>query len=341
MYPGAANKDPNLVPGRAVLLIVFKQPGANVIQTVDRINKALPGLEADIPPAVNITILADRTQTIRASVRDVEITLLITIILVVIVIWLFLRDVRATLIPSAIIPVCLLATCAVMLALNFSLDNLSLMAMTIAVGFVVDDAIVMEEVIWKRIEHGERPFNAALAGSREIAFTIITISISLIAVFTPLVFMGGVVGRLMQEFALTLSAAVIVSICMSLTLTPMLAGHFLRMPKPPSNWFTRGLETGFTRLERGLRPGAGRGAAAYADHPGGVPGDHGLRGVPLRHRAHRLLPAAGHRLHPGRGADLAGRFLRQDVGEDRPGRGRHHQGQGDRRRRLLPGRRRL
>jgi HAE1 family hydrophobic/amphiphilic exporter-1 len=251
MYPGAANKDRNLVPGQAVLLIIFKQPGANVIQTVDRIDKALPGLEADIPPSVNISILADRTQTIRASVQDVEMTLLITIALVVVVIFLFLRDVRATLIPSAIIPICLLSTCAVMLALNFSLDNLSLMAMTIAVGFVVDDAIVMVEVIWKRIEEGEAPFEAALQGSGEIAFTILTISISLIAVFTPLVFMGGVVGRLMQEFALTLSAAVVVSIAMSLTLTPMLAGHFLRQPKPPSNGFTRALERGFTNLERG------------------------------------------------------------------------------------------
>jgi HAE1 family hydrophobic/amphiphilic exporter-1 len=255
MYPGAANRDNNLVAGKAVLLIVFKQPGANVIQTVDRINQALPGLEADIPPAVDVTTLADRTQTIRASVRDVEITLLITVALVVVVIFLFLRDVRATLIPSAIIPVCLLSTCAVMLALHFSLDNLSLMAMTIAVGFVVDDAIVMEEVIWKRIEHGERPFRAALQGSGEIAFTIVTISISLIAVFTPLVFMGGVVGRLMQEFALTLSAAVLVSIAMSLTLTPMLAGHFLRQPKPATHPFIRGLEQGFARLERGYARG--------------------------------------------------------------------------------------
>jgi hydrophobe/amphiphile efflux-1 (HAE1) family protein len=251
MYPGAANKDPNLVPGQAVLLVIYKLPGANVIQTVNRINQALPGLEADIPPSVNISILADRTQTIRASVLDVEETLLITIVLVVVVIFLFLRDVRATLIPSAIIPVCLLSTCAVMLALNFSLDNLSLMAMTIAVGFVVDDAIVMVEVIWKGIEEGERPFDAALKGSGEIAFTILTISISLIAVFTPLVFMGGVVGRLMQEFALTLSAAVLVSIVMSLTLTPMLAGHFLKEPKPPSNPFTKALERGFDRLERG------------------------------------------------------------------------------------------
>ena len=251
VFAGAANKDKTLKSGRAVLLVIFKQPGANVIQTVNRIDKTLPALEADIPPAINVSVVADRTQTIRASVKDVELTLLITIALVVAVIFLFLRDVRATLIPSAIIPVCLLATCAVMLALNFSLDNLSLMAMTIAVGFVVDDAIVMVEVIWKRIEEGENPFEAALAGSGEVGFTILTISISLIAVFSPLVFMGGIVGRLMQEFALTLSAAVMVSIAMSLTLTPMLAGKFLRKPGPPSNRFTKALETGFDNLEKG------------------------------------------------------------------------------------------
>jgi HAE1 family hydrophobic/amphiphilic exporter-1 len=250
IYPGPANTDPTLTkPGRAVILLVSKLPGANVIKTVNGINKALPGLEADIPPAITVHTLADRTQTIRASVRDVEITLLVTVLLVVGVIFLFLRDVRATLIPSAIIPVCLLATCGVMLPAHFSLDNLSLMAMTIAVGFVVDDAIVMEEVIWKRIEHGEKAFQAALDGSGEIAFTILTISISLIAVFTPLMFMGGVVGLLMREFALTLSAAVVVSILMSLTLTPMLAGHFLKPPGPPANAFIKALETGFHRLE--------------------------------------------------------------------------------------------
>ena len=254
-FAGAANTDKTLKSGQAILLIVFKQPGANVIQTVDRIDKALPGLEQDIPPAINVSVVADRTQTIRASVKDVETTLLITIVLVVAVIFLFLRDVRATLIPSAIIPVCLLSTCAVMLALGFSLDNLSLMAMTIAVGFVVDDAIVMVEVIWKRIEHGEKPFEAALAGAGEVGFTILTISVSLIAVFSPLVFMGGVVGRLMQEFALTLSAAVAVSIAMSLTLTPMLAGQFLKKPGPPSNPFTKALENGFSRLERSYARG--------------------------------------------------------------------------------------
>jgi HAE1 family hydrophobic/amphiphilic exporter-1 len=250
-FAGKANKDASLQSGRSILLVIFKQPGANVIQTVDRINKALPALRADIPPAINVDILADRTQTIRASVQDVEITLLITIALVVGVIFLFLRNLRATLIPSVVIPISLLATTAAMLALSFSLDNLSLMAMTIAVGFVVDDAIVMVEVIWRRIEEGQAPFEAALAGAGEISFTILSISISLVAVFTPLMFMGGVVGRLMREFAVTLSAAVVISIVMSLTLTPMLSAKFLRKPEPPKTRFTRALEQGFVNLEKG------------------------------------------------------------------------------------------
>jgi HAE1 family hydrophobic/amphiphilic exporter-1 len=254
-FAGKANKDASLQNGRAILLIIFKEPGENVIKTVDRIKAALPGLQANIPPAINVSVLADRTQTIRASVRDVEITLLITIFLVVGVIFLFLRNVRATLIPSVVIPISLLATTAVMLALHFSIDNLSLMAMTIAVGFVVDDAIVMVEVIWRRIEDGEKPFAAALAGSGEIAFTILSISISLIAVFTPLMFMGGVVGRLMREFAITLAAAVVVSIIMSLTLTPMLSSRFLKKPEPPRNPIMKGLERAFVGLEHSYARG--------------------------------------------------------------------------------------
>lgn len=248
-FPGKANTDPTLKGGQSILLIIYKMPGANVIQTVNQITKALPGLRASIPPAIEIHILADRTQTIRDSVNDVEITLLITIVLVVAVIFLFLRNVRATLIPSAVIPLALLATMAVMLPLSYSLDNLSLMALTIAVGFVVDDAIVMVEVIWKRIEAGEAPLAAALAGSSEISFTILTISISLIAVFTPLMFMGGVVGLLMREFAVTLSAAVVLSLVLSLSLTPMLCALFLRVPKPAANRVTRAFETGFRNME--------------------------------------------------------------------------------------------
>lgn len=250
-FPGKANIDPTLTGGQSILLIIYQQPGANVIQTVDAINQALPGLRANIPPAIAIHVLADRTQTIRASVTDVETTLFITIALVIAVIFVFLRDVRATLIPSVLIPLALLGTMAVMLPLGFSLDNLSLMALTIAVGFVVDDAIVMSEVIWRRIEAGEAPFEAALAGSAEISFTILTISISLIVVFTPLMFMGGVVGLLMREFAVTLGAAVILSLFLSLTLTPMLCAKFLKAPKPPSNFVTQMLEKGFRNLEAG------------------------------------------------------------------------------------------
>jgi HAE1 family hydrophobic/amphiphilic exporter-1 len=248
-FPGKGNTDQSFKGGQGVLLVIFKIPGANVIKTVEKIRAALPAMQANIPPAISIHVLMDRTQTISASVRDVKITLAITVVLVVIVIFLFLRDVRATLIPSTVIPLALLASTAVMLALKFSLDNLSLMALTIAVGFVVDDAIVMVEVIWKRLERGEKPLQAALDGAGEINFTIISISISLVAVFTPLMFMGGVVGLLMREFAITLSAAVLLSLVLTLTLTPMLCAQFLKPPKPPSNWFTRSLEKGFHNLE--------------------------------------------------------------------------------------------
>ena len=250
-FPGKANTDPGFRGGRSILLIIYQEPGANVIKTVQAIKKALPSLQADIPPGINLTVLMDRTQTISASVNDVKITLLITIILVVAVIYLFLLNIRATLIPSTVIPLALLAATAVMLPLSFSLDNLSLMALTIAVGFVVDDAIVMTEVIWKRIERGEAPFEAALAGAGEISFTILSISISLIAVFTPLMFMGGVVGLLMREFAITLSAAVLISLLLTLTLTPMLCGKFLTPPKPPSNRVTQAIDNAFHNLEAG------------------------------------------------------------------------------------------
>ena len=249
VFPGKANTDPTLNGGRSILLIIYQEPGANVIKTVQRIKSALPGLQADIPPGIQIHTVMDRTQTISASVADVKFTLLVTIVLVVIVIYLFLLDVRATLIPSTVIPLALLAATAIMLPLHFNLDNLSLMALSIAVGFVVDDAIVMVEVIWKRLEHGEAPLQAALTGAGEINFTVLSISISLIAVFTPLMFMGGVVGLLMREFAVTLSAAVLVSMVLTLTLTPMLCAKFLKTPKPPSNRITRGIEHGFRNME--------------------------------------------------------------------------------------------
>ena len=213
---------------KGVQLIIFKQPDANIIETVDAIKAQLPRLLASIPPSVHITQIIDRTQTIRASVADVQFTLLLSIGLVVMVIFLFLRNVWATIIPSVTVPLALVGTFAVMYLFNYSLDNLSLMALTIAVGFVVDDAIVMLENIFRYIEDGMKPLDAAIRGAGEIGFTIISISMSLIAVFIPLLLMGGIVGRLFREFAMTVAIAVVVSAFVSLTLTPMMCSRFLR-----------------------------------------------------------------------------------------------------------------
>ncbi len=211
-----------------IMLVVYKQPGANVIETVDQIKETLPRLIRNIPPAVEVTILQDRTTTIRASVEDVEFTLMLTIVLVVLVILLFLRNFWATVIPGVTVPLALLGSFAVMYLLGFSLDNLSLMALTIAVGFVVDDAIVVVENIHRHIEGGESPMEAALKGSSEIGFTVLSISFSLIAVFIPLLLMGGIIGRLFREFALTVTASIAVSALVSLTLAPMLASRFMQ-----------------------------------------------------------------------------------------------------------------
>jgi hydrophobe/amphiphile efflux-1 (HAE1) family protein len=213
---------------RGIQLLIFKQPGANVIDTVARIRQELPRLQAAIPPSVHVDTVMDRTLTIQASVKDVQFTLILSISLVVMVIFLFLRNFWATLIPSVTVPLALVGTFAVMFLLGYSLDNLSLMALTIAVGFVVDDAIVMLENIYRYVEEGMNPMDAALRGAGEIGFTIISISISLIAVFIPLLLMGGIVGRLFREFAMTVSIAVVVSGVISLTLTPMMCARFLK-----------------------------------------------------------------------------------------------------------------
>ena len=213
---------------RGVFLVIFKQPGANVIDIVDKIKAELPRLQASIPPAVKLDVLSDRTTTIRAAVDDVQFTLLLTIALVVMVIFVFLRSVWATIIPSVTVPLALLGTCALMWACGYSLDNLSLMALTIAVGFVVDDAIVMLENISRHIEEGEQPRAAAFRGAGEIGFTIMSISISLIAVLIPLLMMSGIIGRLFREFAITLAMTIVVSAFVSLTLTPMMASRFLK-----------------------------------------------------------------------------------------------------------------
>jgi hydrophobe/amphiphile efflux-1 (HAE1) family protein len=213
---------------RGVFLVVFKQPGANVIDTVDKIKAQLPRLIASIPPTIKVSIISDRTQTIRAAVTDVQFTLGLTILLVVLVIFVFLRSIWATIIPSVTVPLALLGACALMWAFGYTLDNLSLMALTISVGFVVDDAIVVLENITRYIEEGERPYAAALKGAGEIGFTILSISISLVAVLIPLLLMGGIIGRLFREFAITLSMAIFVSMVVSLTLTPMMASRFLK-----------------------------------------------------------------------------------------------------------------
>jgi hydrophobe/amphiphile efflux-1 (HAE1) family protein len=236
----------NLEPG--LLLIVTKQPGANVIETVDKIKALLPQLTANIPPALTIETILDRTVTIRASVHEVEFTLALTIGLVVMVILLFLRSFWATFIPAVTVPLALLGSCAAMFLLNYSLDNLSLMALTIAVGFVVDDAIVVVENIHRHIEHGLPPFEAALKGSREIAFTVLSISVSLIAVFIPLLLMGGIVGRLFREFAVTVTASIAVSALVSLTLAPMLCSRFMHAESGEHGRLFRIVEAGFDGL---------------------------------------------------------------------------------------------
>ena len=242
---------------RCVFLVVFKQPGANVIDTVDRIKAQLPRLREALPPSVKAEILSDRTQTIRASVEDVQFTLLLTIGLVVAVIFIFLRTFWATVIPSVTVPLSLLGTAGIMYLIGYSLDNISLMALTISVGFVVDDAIVMLENIVRHIEDGMRPYEAAMKGAGEIAFTILSISISLVAVFIPLLLLGGIIGRLFREFAVTTTMCIAVSAFVALTLSPMMASRFLRSEHGVKHGrFYEITERGFDRMlagyERGL-----------------------------------------------------------------------------------------
>ncbi|BBE09883.1 drug efflux protein [Mycoavidus cysteinexigens] len=225
---GLLNNEP------AVLVILYRQPGANVIDTVDRVKAILPKLQAALPAAVNITPIADRTKTIRASLKDAGYTLAIAVGLVIFVVFAFLRNARATLIPCLAVPISIIGTFSAMYLLGYSLDNLSLMALTIAAGFVVDDAIVVLENISRHIEAGKSPLRAALAGAREVSFTVLSISISLVAVFLPILLMDGIVGRIFREFALTLSLTIGMSLFVSLTLTPMLCSRFLRArPKEP------------------------------------------------------------------------------------------------------------
>ena len=241
---------------RGVFLVVFKQPGANVIDTVDHIKAELPRLRAALPPSIHVGILSDRTQTIRASVSDVQFTLLLTIGLVVGVIFIFLRTFWATVIPSVTVPLSLLGTCGFMYLMSYSLDNISLMALTISVGFVVDDAIVMLENIVRHVENGMSPLDAAYKGAGEIAFTIVSISISLVVVFIPLLMMGGIIGRLFREFAVTTTMCITMSAFIALTLTPMMASRFLRAESETKhNRFYEITERGFGYILRAYEKG--------------------------------------------------------------------------------------
>ena len=224
----------------SVLLIIYRQPNANIIETVERVRDLLPLLRASIPQAIDLDVVLDRTGTIRASLREVERTLLIAMALVILVVFVFLRNARATLIPAVAVPVSLVATFGVMYLAGFSLNNLSLMALTIATGFVVDDAIVVLENVSRHIERGLTPFRAALLGAKEVSFTVLSMSLSLIAVFIPILLMGGIVGRLFREFAVTLSVAILVSLAVSLTTTPMMCARLLKAPRErrPGRLFT-------------------------------------------------------------------------------------------------------
>ena len=284
----------------AVILNIQRQPGANIIAVVDRIKALLPRLQAALPASVQVAVLTDRTTTIRASVADVQFELMLTVALVVMVIFLFLRNLAATIIPSVAVPLSLVGTFGVMYLLGYSLNNLTLMALTISTGFVVDDAIVMIENISRFIEEGEAPLEAALKGSEQIGFTILSLTISLIAVLIPLLFMGDIVGRLFREFAITLAVTILVSAVVSLTLTPMMCAKLLHhTPSTSRPGFIANRNGSSTPRSRFTEDPA-MGTAPSAGDADGRDRHAGADDCSLYHRAQGLLPGAGHRRHPGR-----------------------------------------
>ena len=306
---GMANGKP------AIVLIIQKEPGANIIETVERVRDILPRLLASISQAINLEVISDRSPTIRASLREVERAMAIAIGLVILVVLLFLRSWRATLLPAVAVPVSLAGTVGVMYLCGYSFDNLSAMALTVATGFVVDDAIVVLENITRYIEQGLPPREAALKGAREIGFTVVSISLSLVAVFIPILMMGGVVGRLFREFAVVLTAAILVSMVVSLTTTPMMAATLLapRKARRPKGRIVQALANGQPR--RGAR------LSALADLDPAAParGAHlarrsgGAQRVSLRDDPEDLLPAAGHRRAHRRRAGRSGQLVPDDA----------------------------
>ena len=304
-----------MVDGKpAVLIIVFRQPGANIIDTVDRVYAALPQLRASISPAINLSVVMDRTTTIRASVHDVEFTMLISIALVIMVVFLFLRNLRATLIPGVVVPLSLIGTFGIMYLFGYSLDNLSLMALTICTGFVVDDAIVVIENISRYREQGMSPLEAAIKGAAGIGFTVVSISISLVAVFIPILLMSGIVGRLFREFAVTLSAAVLVSLVISLTTTPMMAAHLLKPhdQEKHNRWYVAS-----ERFFKGMLDRYESSLLWVLDHQPltlmVALGDARAEHISVHGRAQGIFPAAGYGPPDGRGAGRPGHFIPGDA----------------------------
>ena len=307
-----------LINGKpGIILPIFRQPGANIIDTVDRVKAILPYLQSSISPAMKLSVVMDRTTSVRASVKDIERTLLISIVLVILVVFLFLRTVRATIIPSIAVPLSLVGTFGVMYLLGYSLDNLSLMALAISTGFVVDDAIVVLENITRYVEQGMGAVQATFKGAAEIGFTVLSMSVSLIAVFIPLLMMGGIVGRLFREFAVTLSTAIVVSLLVSLTTTPTMCAKFLRPSKKEKhNIFYRASEWLFRRTPGDLQPHAEtRVVPSVCDvdryHPGRIP-EH----LSVLQSAHRFLSAAGHGAYSGIGDRSSGYFVPVDGRQD-------------------------
>jgi hypothetical protein len=310
----------------SVNMIIFRQPGANIIKTVDLIKAAIPSLQATIKRGQHLVTILDRTLTIRASVSDIERTLIISVVLVIAVVFIFLRNVRATLIPAVAVPVSLIGTCAIMYLAGFSLDNLSLMALAIASGFVVDDAIVVMENITRHLEAGMSPIQAALKGAEEIGFTVFSISVSLIAVFIPLLLMGGIIGRLFREFAITLSAAIMVSMLVSLTTTPMMCGRVLVAERDMKHGR---LYTWSERAFDSLLGGYKRSLTWVLDHPALIfdyfRTHSGVECFPHGENPQRIFPAAGHRCSSGRTARAPGHLVLRN-GESRQAIGGYHQG---------------
>ncbi len=328
---------------RIELLLIEREPGANTIKVVDQIKAMMPQLEASIPRSVHVDLVSDRSTNIRDSVSDVEMTLMITIGLVVLTIFVFLRKIWATIIPSVTVPLALVATAGVMYVVGFNLDNISLMALTIAVGFVVDDAIVMIENIVRYIEEGEAPFAAAIKGAGQIGFTIVSITFSLIAVFIPLLFMGGIIGRLFREFAVTVSVAVVASAFVSLTLTPMMCSRFLThedKSKQPGR-LNRMAEGFFNAMLRGLRPWPGLGVPPPAADAGRDAGTDRADRLSLHRDPQGVHSAAGHRLHfrcvagaPGCVLRVGGQIGKRGLRGDPEGSGGIRRGRVCRRHRL-------